>query len=136
MITYVKLLTYALYLFFTPSTQTLVAAVTACGLVDTLKGDRFTIFAPSDEAFAKLPEGTVEALLADIPKLTSILTLHVVPGTLGGKKVPKNFTSLLIQKRLISFSLTHDHLFPISLSIGDWSLRRNHPNSQRRGFSY
>ena len=64
-----------------------MAAVTACGLVDTLKGDRFTIFAPSDEAFAKLPEGTVEALLADIPKLTAILTLHVVPGTLGGKKV-------------------------------------------------
>lgn len=56
-------------------------------MVDTLKGDRFTIFAPSDEAFAKLPEGTLEALLADIPKLTSILTLHVAPGTLGGKKV-------------------------------------------------
>ena len=59
----------------------------ACGLVDTLKGDRFTVFAPSDEAFAKLPEGTVEALLADIPKLTAILTLHVTPGTLGGRKV-------------------------------------------------
>lgn len=67
--------------------QTLVAAVQACGLVDTLKGDRFTVFAPSDEAFAKLPEGTVEALLADIPKLTAILTLHVTPGTLGGRKV-------------------------------------------------
>ena len=52
-----------------------------------MKGDRFTIFAPSDEAFAKLPEGTLDALLADIPKLTSILTLHVAPGTLGGRKV-------------------------------------------------
>jgi uncharacterized surface protein with fasciclin (FAS1) repeats len=55
----------------------------------------FTVFAPTDEAFAKLPAGTVEALLADIPKLTSILTYHVVPGsvlaetvvTLDGKKV-------------------------------------------------
>jgi uncharacterized surface protein with fasciclin (FAS1) repeats len=64
-----------------------VAAVKACGLVDTLKGDRFTILAPSDEAFAKLPEGTLEGLLADIPKLTAILTLHVIPGTLNAKKV-------------------------------------------------
>lgn len=62
--------------------STLVAAVTAAGLVDTLKGDGpFTVFAPTDEAFAALPEGTVEALLEDIPALTAILTYHVVPGT-------------------------------------------------------
>lgn len=61
--------------------NTLVAAVTAAGLVDTLKGaGPFTVFAPSDEAFAKLPAGTVEALLADIPKLSAILTYHVVAG--------------------------------------------------------
>ena len=61
--------------------STLVAAVTAAGLVDTLKGDGpFTVFAPKDEAFAALPEGTVEALLEDIPALTAILTYHVVPG--------------------------------------------------------
>lgn len=61
--------------------ETLVAAVTAAGLVDTLKGDGpFTVFAPTDEAFAALPEGTVEALLADIPALTAILTYHVVAG--------------------------------------------------------
>lgn len=61
--------------------STLVAAVTAAGLVDTLKGDGpFTVFAPTDEAFAALPEGTVEALLDDIPTLTAILTYHVVPG--------------------------------------------------------
>lgn len=60
---------------------TLVAAVEAAGLVDTLKGDGpFTVFAPTDEAFAALPEGTVEALLNDIPALTAILTYHVVPG--------------------------------------------------------
>lgn len=60
---------------------TLVAAVEAAGLVETLKGEGpFTVFAPTDEAFAALPEGTVEALLNDIPALTAILTYHVVPG--------------------------------------------------------
>jgi uncharacterized surface protein with fasciclin (FAS1) repeats len=63
------------------SFNTLAAAVTAAGLVDTLKGaGPFTVFAPTDEAFAKLPAGTIEALLADIPKLTAILTYHVVAG--------------------------------------------------------
>ena len=61
--------------------KTLAAAVTAAGLVPTLKGaGPFTVFAPSDEAFAKLPAGTVEGLLNDIPKLTAILTYHVVAG--------------------------------------------------------
>jgi len=63
------------------SFNTLAAAVTAAGLVPTLKGaGPFTVFAPTDEAFAKLPDGTVEALLADLPKLTAILTYHVVAG--------------------------------------------------------
>ena len=74
--------------------KTLAAAVTAAGLIETLKSaGPFTVFAPSDEAFAKLPAGTVEALLNDIPKLTAILTYHVVAGkvmaadvmTLNGK---------------------------------------------------
>ena len=63
--------------------QTLVAAVTAAGLVDTLKGEGpFTVFAPSDEAFAALPEGTVADLVKpeNKDKLTAILLLHVVPG--------------------------------------------------------
>ena len=61
--------------------KTLVAAVTAAGLAPTLSGPGpFTVFAPTDEAFAKLPAGTVEALLKDIPKLTDILTFHVVSG--------------------------------------------------------
>jgi uncharacterized surface protein with fasciclin (FAS1) repeats len=60
---------------------TLVAAVQAAGLVDTLKSEGpFTVFAPTDEAFAALPEGTVEGLLADIPALTNVLLYHVVPG--------------------------------------------------------
>lgn len=63
--------------------QTLVTAVKAAGLVDTLKGDGpFTVFAPTDEAFAKLPAGTVEDLLKpeNKEKLVAVLTYHVVPG--------------------------------------------------------
>jgi uncharacterized surface protein with fasciclin (FAS1) repeats len=65
------------------SFETLVAAVQAAGLVETLKGEGpFTVFAPTDEAFAKLPAGTLEDLLKPESKdtLTSILTYHVVPG--------------------------------------------------------
>ena len=63
------------------SFNTLVAAVKAAGLVETLSGPGpFTVFAPTDAAFAKLPAGTVEGLLADKTKLTSILTYHVVTG--------------------------------------------------------
>ena len=61
--------------------STLVAALQAARLVETLQSDgAFTVFAPTDDAFAKLPAGTVEALLADIPALTDILLYHVVPG--------------------------------------------------------
>ena len=60
---------------------TLVAAVEAAGLVETLSGEGpFTVFAPTDEAFAALPEGTVEGLLADPEALAAVLTYHVVPG--------------------------------------------------------
>ncbi len=63
------------------SFNTLVAAVKAAGLVETLSGPGpFTVFAPTDAAFAKLPAGTIDALLADKEKLTSILTYHVVSG--------------------------------------------------------
>ena len=60
---------------------TLVAAVKAAGLVDTLKGKGpFTVFAPTDAAFAKIPKAQLDALLADKAKLTAVLTYHVVPG--------------------------------------------------------
>jgi uncharacterized surface protein with fasciclin (FAS1) repeats len=63
------------------SFKTLATALGAAGLVDALKGPGpFTVFAPTDAAFAKLPAGTFEALLKDIPKLKSILTYHVVSG--------------------------------------------------------
>ena len=61
--------------------NTLAAALTATNLAGTLKGaGPFTVFAPTDEAFSRLPAGTVESLLKDIPKLTAILTFHVVAG--------------------------------------------------------
>ncbi|MDP2244861.1 fasciclin domain-containing protein [Pseudomonas sp.] len=62
---------------------TLVTAVTAAGLVETLKGEGpFTVFAPNDAAFAKVPKADLDALLADKDKLTAVLTYHVVPGKL------------------------------------------------------
>lgn len=68
--------------------STLVKAVQAAGLVETLKGPGpFTVFAPTDDAFAKLPAGTLDAVLADKAKLTAILTFHVVPGKVLAKDV-------------------------------------------------
>ena len=70
--------------------NTLVAAVKAAGLVDTLKGDGpYTVFAPTDEAFAKLPAGTVENLLKPENKeqLVAVLTYHVVPGKVMSKDI-------------------------------------------------
>ena len=70
--------------------QTLAAALEAAGLVATLKGEGpFTVFAPTDEAFAKLPSGTVESLLKEENKdqLTAILTYHVVPGKVMSQDV-------------------------------------------------
>lgn len=72
------------------SFKTLAAALTAAGLVDTLKGaGPFTVFAPTDEAFAKLPAGTVESLLKpeNKAKLQAILTYHVVPGAVTSSQV-------------------------------------------------
>ena len=65
------------------SFKTLSTALTEAGVVETLKGKGpFTVFAPTDEAFAALPAGTVEALLKDKAKLVAVLTYHVVPGKL------------------------------------------------------
>ena len=70
--------------------KTLAAALTAADLIDTLKGDGpFTVFAPTDDAFAKLPAGTVDGLLKDIPKLTAILKYHVLAGKVAAADVMK-----------------------------------------------
>ena len=72
------------------SFETLVTAVKAAGLVDTLKGKGpFTVFAPTDDAFAKLPEGTLESLLKDTDKLKAILLYHVVAGKVMAADVVK-----------------------------------------------
>lgn len=70
------------------SFNTLVTAVQAAGLVDTLKGPGpFTVFAPTDEAFAKVPKDKLDALLKDKAALTKVLTYHVVPGKVMAKDV-------------------------------------------------
>lgn len=70
--------------------QTLVTAVKAAGLVDALKSEGpFTVFAPTDEAFGKLPKGTVESLLKDKEKLQAVLKYHVVPGKVTAAQVVK-----------------------------------------------
>lgn len=70
--------------------KTLAKALEAAGLIETLKGaGPFTVFAPTDEAFAKLPAGTLDALLKDKAKLTAVLTYHVVPGKVMAADVVK-----------------------------------------------
>ena len=70
------------------SFKTLATALQAAGLVDTLKGTGpFTVFAPTDEAFAKIPKADLDALLKDKAKLTAVLTYHVVPGKVMAKDV-------------------------------------------------
>lgn len=70
------------------SFNTLVTAVQAAGLVDTLKGPGpYTVFAPTDEAFAKVPKDKLDALLKDKAALTKVLTYHVVPGKVMAKDV-------------------------------------------------
>ncbi len=80
------------------SFNTLVTAIKAANLVDTLNGaGPFTVFAPTDEAFAKLPEGTVEGLLKDIPALKKILTYHVVSGKVMASDVVKLNSATTVQ---------------------------------------
>lgn len=88
--------------------STLVAAVEAAGLVDTLKGDGpFTVFAPTDAAFAALPEGTVEALLKPENKdqLVAVLTYHVVPGKVMSTDLVDDMTAATVQGSEITIDL-------------------------------
>jgi uncharacterized surface protein with fasciclin (FAS1) repeats len=86
--------------------ETLVAAVQAAGLVETLSGEGpFTVFAPTDEAFAKLPEGTLEALLNDKDKLTAILTYHVVPGKVMAADVVGLSSATTVNGQNVSFKV-------------------------------
>lgn len=90
--------------------QTLVAAVQAANLVSTLKSaGPFTVFAPNDAAFAKLPAGTVQGLLNDIPALTTILTYHVVGGELSTRQLQGS--KMTVEGRSINFSMRGSELF-------------------------
>lgn len=87
---------------------TLVAAVEAAGLVDTLKGDGpFTVFAPTDAAFAKLPEGTVDDLLKpeNKDKLTAILTYHVIPGEVTSGDLSDGMTAATVEGQDVTIEL-------------------------------
>ncbi|MCU0466480.1 MAG: fasciclin domain-containing protein, partial [Anaerolineae bacterium] len=85
---------------------TLAAAVTAADLVDTLSSaGPFTVFAPTDDAFAALPEGTVDALLADIPALTDILLYHVVEGAVLAETVVTLESATTVQGSDVTISV-------------------------------
>jgi len=85
------------------SFTTLAKALTAAGLIETLKGaGPFTVFAPTDEAFAKLPAGTLEGLLKDKAKLTAVLTYHVVAGKVMAADVVKLKTAKTVQGQSVS----------------------------------
>ncbi len=85
--------------------NTLVEAVKAAGLVETLSGEGpFTVFAPTDEAFAKIPADTLQAALNDREKLTAILTYHVVPGRLMASDVVRSSQLQTVQGQSITVS--------------------------------
>jgi uncharacterized surface protein with fasciclin (FAS1) repeats len=90
--------------------NTLVAAVKAAGLVETLQGKGpFTVFAPTDAAFAKLGTATVEALLKDKAQLAKILTYHVVPGRLLAADVLKAKSATTVQGQKVTFGVKDDY---------------------------
>jgi uncharacterized surface protein with fasciclin (FAS1) repeats len=85
--------------------NTLVQAVQAAGLVETLSGEGpYTVFAPTDEAFAQIPQETLQAVLADKEKLTAILTYHVVPGKLMAADVVRSTQLQTVQGQSITVS--------------------------------
>ena len=89
------------------SFKTLAKALTAAGLIDTLKGTGpFTVFAPTDEAFAKLPAGTLDALLKDKAKLTAVLTYHVVAGKVMAADVVKLKSAKTVQGGSVTIDTT------------------------------
>ncbi len=94
------------------SFNTLVAAVKAAGLVETLKSEGpFTVFAPTDAAFAKLPAGTVEALLADKEKLTEILLYHVVAANVPASVAVTLTEAKMINGKFVDIEKSDDGLF-------------------------
>ncbi|MCE9630291.1 MAG: fasciclin domain-containing protein [Planctomycetia bacterium] len=96
------------------SFKTLVAAVKAAGLVETLSGPGpFTVFAPTDEAFAKLPAGTLESLLKpeNKSKLVEILTYHVVPGNVKAKDVVTLKEAKTVNGKMVAIAVKDGTVF-------------------------
>ena len=94
---------------------TLAAALEAAGLVETLKGEGpFTVFAPTDEAFAALPEGTVDGLLADPEALAAILTYHVVPGKVMSTDLSDGMMAATVNGADVTVSIDGD-----TVMVGD-----------------
>lgn len=92
--------------------NTLAAALGAAGLVETLKGPGpFTVFAPTDAAFAKLPAGTVEALLKDIPALTNILVYHVAAGELSERNLVEQKMVMTLQGKSVEVRVQDGMLY-------------------------
>jgi uncharacterized surface protein with fasciclin (FAS1) repeats len=88
------------------SLKTLVTAIKAAGLAETLsRPGPFTIFAPNDEVFAKLPKGAVEGLLKDIPKLKKLPAYHVVVGKAPGAGVMKLSSAKTVQGQKVTITL-------------------------------
>ena len=86
--------------------NTLVTAVKAAGLVETLKGEGpFTVFAPTDAAFAKVPTDTLNALLADKAALANVLTYHVVAGNVMAADVVKLTSAVTVQGQAVSIEV-------------------------------
>jgi uncharacterized surface protein with fasciclin (FAS1) repeats len=85
--------------------STLVTAIVAAGLVETLEGaGPFTVFAPTNDAFAKIPESTLQGLLKDIPKLNSILTYHVMNGKVASKDITATDNAKTVEGSVLKIS--------------------------------
>lgn len=98
--------------------KTLAKALTEAGLVDTLKGKGpFTVFAPTDEAFAKLPKGTLDALLKDKKKLTAVLTYHVVAGKVMAADAAKLTTAKTVNGQSLTIKAGKDGVKIDSASV-------------------
>ena len=88
--------------------KTLASALTAAGLVDTLKGKGpFTVFAPTDEAFAKIPKADLDALIADKAKLTKVLTYHVVAGKVMASDVVKLKDAKTVEGQMVKIDASN-----------------------------
>ena len=89
--------------------QTLVSAVEAAGLVDTLKGEGpFTVFAPTDEAFAKIPQDQLESLLENKTQLTAVLTYHVIAGKVMSTDLTDDMAVATVQGDNVTINLDED----------------------------